>query len=246
LVTSGNALLTPLAPSTQPLTAGIPADATAANVSLTNASGTEQPIGAAVLSRSAESGSLASVNLASGGQPATVSVLPSGVDGALATTGSTLGGSSQLAPATAAGLPVSATVASQPLTGGGTAQPIGVSALSPTTANGTVLNADAVSGNQLLSVSSPKASDLTAGTNALAGNTAGATTGTLGALQSGSGSLANVTIDHTPIVTGSDPALGVSAVSPTQNTGSLLTAGIASASEPVTLGMGGNTILPKQ
>jgi hypothetical protein len=125
-------------------------------------------------------------------------------------------------------VPATTTVAGQTLTGGSATQPLAVNALSATPANGSVATANVLSNGQ---------TGVTATTpNTLTNNVSG----TGGSVLDGSSSLANATAANQAIVTGANPLVGVSALSPTQNSGSLATVGAAANNQPVTVKLGTN------
>ena len=70
------------------------------------------------------------------------------------------------------------------------------------------------------------------------GNVVNGVTGAAGS------SLANVTVANQNLVTGPNPLIGASVVSTTQNNGSVLTTGLLSGNQPLTLKLGGKSLLP--
>jgi hypothetical protein len=272
LATTGNALLpTQLTSTLQGATSGLPLTANLANNSLGGAP--TQPIGVSLLSTAPASGSIASANLLSAGQTAGVTVLPAGIAPALsgiagnpaaAVTGAVTPVvntvTSAVTPVTAAlspvtsGLPVTTTLGNAALTGGTGKQPIGVSILSPTQATGTAATVGVLSGGNIVTATangagtsglltgSPVGGVLSTATGTATG-AVGKVTGTAGNVLGGTASLANATLGTANLVTGPNPLAGASVVSPTQNTGSVATAGAASAGKPLTLGLGQTNLL---
>ncbi len=147
-------------------------------------------------------------------------------------------------------LPVSTTVSNAQLTGGTGTQPIGISILSNKEAAGPIASVNVASGGKTADVtvlgngvtSLPSAVLQTASsvTTPVTSTVTGATSGVLG----GTSAVANATVGKTQLVSGSNPLLGVSAASPTQNQGSLLTVGALSADKPLTLKVGDKSLLP--
>lgn len=135
LVTTGNAVLTPVANATQPLTSALPLNANIANTSMGGAP--TQPIGVSILSSTPATGSLASANLLSAGQTASVNLTP---------TLSTLTGGA------VKGSLANATVANHTLVTGD-APLVGASVLSKTQNNGSLISVGAVSAGQPLNLS---------------------------------------------------------------------------------------------
>jgi hypothetical protein len=197
----------------QNATGGLPASANVANNSLGGAP--TQPVGASVLSTTPTNGTIASANVLSGGQTGSVVLNPSGA---------------------ATGLPLTTDVAGTTLTGGAGTQPVAVSALSPTTATGSIATVGALSGGNTATA------NLTGVTAAPLPGTTGAVGGTAGSVLNGSTSLANGTVANQNVLTGSNPLVGASALSRGQNTGSVATAGVAAGGQAATVGVGGNTL----
>jgi hypothetical protein len=148
---------------------------------------------------------LANANLLSAGQTATAAIAPAGASGTA--------------------LPLTANLGTTTLGGANGSQPVGVSLLSPTTANGTLASANLLSAGQ--------------GANASV-----APSGVANTTSAALGNLAAVNVANHDVIAGSNPLLGVSALSGTQNSGSVASVGAAAASQPVNLGLGGTQILP--
>ncbi len=256
LATAGNALLpTQVTSVLQGATSGLPLTANLANTSLGGAP--TQPLGVSVLSNTAATGSFASANVLSAGQTASVSINPSGLTPALTgivgnPTGALTGAvspvintattamapvTSALAPVTAA-LPVTTTLGSATLTGGTAQQPIGVSVLAPTQATGTAATIGVLSGGNVATATLGNA-----GLGGATGAVTGAVTGTVGNVLDSASSLANANVLNQDLVTGPSPLLGASAASRQQRAGSVATVGVLSGGQPVTLGLGGRTLL---
>lgn len=220
LVSAGNAILTPVTNAVQPVTSNLPLTATVANASLGGAA--TQPIGLGVLSDNSVPGSVATVNLLSGGQAVNVSVTPDGLTNALA-------------PATS-GLPLTTTLGTQTLTGGTAQQPIGVSVLSPNQATGSAATVGALSGGNLAtaSITTP------GGTSALTGGAASALSPVLSPVANAT-SPATSALPLSASVAGqtltggaAQQPIGVSVLSPTQSVGSAATVGVLSGGQLIT------------
>jgi len=175
-----------------------------------NGSSTE-PLGVSVLSATPASGTLASANALTAGKTANVTVNPAGAS----------------ALTNGLAVPATTTVAGQTLTGGGE-QPLAVNALSAAPAIGSVATANVLSNGQ---------TGVTATTPATLTNNV---SGTVGNVLDGSSSLANATAANQAIITGPNPLVGASALSPTQNSGSLATVGGAANNQAVTVKLGPN------
>jgi hypothetical protein len=201
LVTTGNAILPTATSPAQPIAAALPLTANAGATTLGGANGT-QPVGVSLLSPAAANGTVASANLLSAGQTATAALTPSGASGTL---------------------PLTANLGTTTLGGG--SQPVGVSLLSPTAADGTLASANLLS----------------AGQGAGATVAPGGLTSTTGAVL---GNLGAVNVANHDVISGTNPLLGVSALSGTQNSGSVASVGAAAANQPVNLGLGNTQILP--
>ncbi|HEY8949920.1 MAG TPA: hypothetical protein VIM56_13630 [Rhizomicrobium sp.] len=186
----------------------VPATAKVSGATLNGSS--TQPLGVGVLSATPANGTLASANALTAGKTATVTVDPAGASSV--TNG--------------VAIPATTTLAGQTLTGGSAKQPLAVNALSSTPAAGSVATANVLSNGQ---------TGVTATTPSALTNTAG---GAVGSVLNGSSSLANATAANQAIITGANPLVGASVVSPTQNAGSLATVGAASNNQPVTVKLG--------
>lgn len=146
LVTTGNAVLTPVANATAPLTSALPLNANIANTSFGGAP--SQPIGVSVLSNTPATGTLASANLLSAGQTAGVSLAPnalSGVTGALGTTTGTVGQAANGSLANVTALNQNVVSGSAPL--------VGASVLSKTQSQGSVLGVGVGAAGQPINLS---------------------------------------------------------------------------------------------
>lgn len=150
-------------------------------------------------------------------------------------------------PVTSA-LPVNATVSNSQLTGNSQEQPIGVGILSTTPATGSLASVNVASGGKTADVSvlGNGVTSLPGGaavTGAVTSTVTGAVNGTSNVLNS-TASLANVSVNNTPLVTGDNPLVGASVGSTNQSQGSLLTVGANSGGKPLTLKLGDKSLLP--
>ncbi len=148
LLTTGNAVLPvvagPVASVTQPLTASLPLGATLADTQLTGSG--DAKLGLGVLSKDKQTGSVASLNVLSGGKALGVSVSPSSLT-------SVGGGLTSI-------VPVSVTAADHTVAGG--ASPVlGVGLLSKDPVAGSAASLHVLSDGKLVGVSGPSGASLT-------------------------------------------------------------------------------------
>jgi hypothetical protein len=268
IVTAGNALLPTVA-----LSAPLPVQGKVASATV---GGSSAPLGVGLLAPSTASGSIAGINLLSGGKTAAVSVLPQGVAPALDS--ATASVQTLTAPVTSVMQPVlastglSAPVSSAVSTVTSAVQPAlasvtantGLSAPVSSAVNGvTSVVAGATGSTSASTPLTPVVSTVTAAvqpavstvTSAVGtvANTAGTLTGSTSALApvtsavsgtlDASSSLANATAGTTAVIAGSNPLVGASIASPTQSQGSLLSVGLQSGGQPVTVAVGSKSLL---
>lgn len=174
-------------------------------------------VGASVLSATQGSGSLATVGVDAAGNLVKAVATPLGTDGAMisavapGTTGGLRAAPGQVAGATVGGSQLLGTAGGTPL--------VGASVLSPTPTTGSLLTAGVGSGGNVLNVAAGSSS------GASAGGTVSASPGVLPP-----NGLATVTAGNNALLNGgSNPVVGASVLSPTQPTGSAVTAGVLSA-----------------
>lgn len=180
------------------------------------------------------------VTVTAGGTTATTPNLPAGSGlvgkannnaGALLNTGNALlptGTAANAVQPVASRLPATATV-NNTTVGGPATQPVGVSVLSNTQAPGSVAAVGAASAGQTGTVSVNP------------GNIPGASS--VSGVVSGQSAIANVTAARQNIVTGANPVVGASVVSPTQNQGSLATVGVGANGNGAVVSTNGGTLL---
>lgn len=185
-------------------------------------------VGASVLSAAQGSGSLATVGVDAAGNLVKAVATPLGTDSTALVSAVVPGGSgglggaaSQVAGATVGGSQLLGTAGSTPL--------VGASVLSPTQTTGSLATVGVGSGGNVLNVA--------AGPAAGAAGTASASGGVLPA-----NGLATVSVGNSTLLNGgSNPAVGASVLSPTQSTGSAVTAGVLSAGNVLTTTAGNLT-----